>query len=137
MRRKKLNLAVATMLVVATPACATNTMQDTCSEIRFAYSDNGEATIKAVCLSANGMPHATSVVLQGIANHNGKLTQESGPSSFQKSCGNIEVTIDGQNVTLMARCRATNGSVVPTSLPLDKLNNNNGTLIQGLFPWQH
>ena len=116
--------------LVGTPAFADNTYQNTCSEIRFAYSGNN-ATIQAVCLKADGSPNATSLTLQGISNQNGKLTQGSGASTFQHSCGNIKVLVDnGPNTLLSAVCRMTNGSSTATSLSLNNISNNNGVLRQ-------
>jgi hypothetical protein len=125
-------LASACLLagLVATPALADNTYQNTCSEIRFAYQ-GGNATLQAVCLKQDGTPNATSLVLQGISNENGKLTKGSGPSTFQKSCGNIQIlSQNGPNTLLSALCRSTNGSSQPTSLSLNGIANNNGTLVQ-------
>jgi hypothetical protein len=115
--------------IAATPALAANTFQNSCSEIQFVYSGNS-AALQAVCLHANGTPNASKLVLQGISNQNGKLTQGSGPSTFQQSCGNIQILVDGPNVTLSAICRMTNGSSTPTSLSLNNIANNNGNLVQ-------
>ena len=117
-------------VLLGTPAFADNTYQNTCSEIRFAYSGKN-ATLQAVCLRADGTPNATSLVLQGISNQNGKLTQGSGPSTFQMSCGNIQILTDnGPNTTLSAVCRMTNGASLATALPLNNISNNNGNLVQ-------
>jgi hypothetical protein len=116
--------------LAATPAFADSSYQNTCSEIHFAYSGNN-ATLQAVCLEANGTPHATSLTLQGISNQNGKLVQGTGPSTFQMSCGNIQILTDnGPNTTLSAICRTTSGTSLPTSLPLNNIANNNGNLVQ-------
>ena len=116
--------------LLAAPAFADNTFQSTCSEIRFAYQGSN-AALQAVCLRTDGTPNATSLVLQGISNENGKLTQGSGPSTFQKSCGNIQILVDnGPAVTLSAICRMINGNTQPTSLPLNNIVNNNGMLVQ-------
>jgi CVNH domain len=116
--------------IAMSPALAANTFQNTCSEIHFAYTGN-DATLKAVCLRAGGTPNATSLTLQGISNENGKLTQGNGPSTFQKSCGNIQILVDnGPAVTLSALCRTTSGSSNATSLSLDNISNNNGNLKQ-------
>jgi hypothetical protein len=116
--------------LAATPALAENSYQNTCSEIRFAYQGSN-ATLQAVCLKQDGTPNATSLVLQGISNQNGKLTQGTGPSTFQKSCGNIQIlTGNSPNTTLSALCRTTSGSSMPTSLSLNNIANNNGTLVQ-------
>jgi hypothetical protein len=116
--------------LAATPAFAANTYQNTCSEIRFAYSGNN-AAMQAVCLRANGTANATSLTLQGISNQNGKLVQGSGPSTFQQSCGNIQILTDnGPNTTLSAICRTTSGMSIATSLPLNNIANNNGNLVQ-------
>lgn len=79
---------------------------------------------------ANGTPKATTLILQGISNQNGKLTQGSGRSTFQQSCGNIQILVDGPNITLSAICRMVNGSSTPTSLSLNNIANNNGNLVQ-------
>ena len=116
--------------LAATPALADNSYQNTCSEIHFAYSGNN-ATLQAVCLQANGTPHATSLTLQGISNQNGKLVQGTGPATFQQSCGNIQILTDnGPNTTLSAICRTTSGNSIATALPLNNIANNNGTLVQ-------
>jgi hypothetical protein len=116
--------------IAATPAWAASSFQNTCSEIRFAYSGNN-ATLQAVCLRANGTPNQTSLTLQGISNQDGKLVQGSGPSTFQQSCGNIQILVpNGPGVLLSALCRTTSGMANPTSLPLNNIANNNGTLVQ-------
>jgi len=126
------SLIAAAMLagLVATPALAANTFQNTCSQIQFAYSGSN-ASLQAMCLQANGTPKATTLILQGISNQNGKLTHGgSGNSTFQMSCGNILILVDGPNVTLSAICRMTNGSSTSTSLSLNNIANINGTLTQ-------
>lgn len=123
-------LAAAAAVLFATPALAANTYQDTCSNIAFAYSGN-DASITAVCLKADGTPNATKLILKGISNQNGKLTQGTGASTFQKSCGNIQIIVgNGPNTTLSALCRASSGSSIATSLPLNGIANNNGNLVQ-------
>lgn len=120
--------AACTLLAVASgPAFATTTFQNTCSNINFVYSGNN-AAISAVCLRANGTPNPTTLVLQGISNQNGILTQGGGASTFQQSCGNIQIIITGPNALLSAMCRTTSGSSNSTSLSLSNINNNNGTL---------
>jgi hypothetical protein len=111
------------------PALAQSTFPFTCSEIHFAYQGSN-ATIQAVCLRANGAPNATSLVLQGISNENGMLKQGGGPSTFQKSCGTIQILVDGPNVTLTAQCRTTSGASNPTSISLNNISNNDGNLVQ-------
>jgi hypothetical protein len=130
MRHRLLASACVLAGLAASPAFAANTFQNTCSEIRFAYKGS-EATLQAVCLKQDGSPNATSLVLQGISNQNGKLTQGTGPSTFQKSCGNIQILVsNGPNATLSALCRDTSGGSQPTSLSLNGIANNNGTLVQ-------
>ena len=97
-----------------------------------ARSAGNNASIQAVCLRANGTANATSLILQGISNQNGKLTQGTGPSTFQQSCGSIQILLDngGPNVILSAVCRTTSGQFLSTSLPLNNINNTNGNLTQ-------
>ena len=125
--RKAFYLASAIATVAVSPALATSTFQNTCSNIQFVYSGNN-AALQAVCLRANGTPNASTLLLQGISNQNGHLTQGSGASTFQQSCGNIRIIVDGANVTLTALCRTTAGSSNATSLPLNNISNNNGNL---------
>ena len=127
--KKALYLASAMFAVAATPALATTTFQQSCSNIGFVYSGNN-AALQAVCLRANGTPNATTLILQGISNQNGILTQGSGASTFQQSCGNIQIIITGPNALLSAMCRTSSGGSNATSLPLNNINNNNGTLTQ-------
>ncbi len=120
---------MAAAFVAAQPAAANSTFPYTCSNIGFAYEGNG-ATLVAMCLQANGAPHATSLTLMGISNQNGHLTQGSGGSTFQMSCGSIKIDTDGPVVTLSAYCRNSAGSSTSTSLPLNNIGNNNGNLVQ-------
>jgi hypothetical protein len=138
MSKRLLVPTMALVSLVATPAVAGgNTFQNTCSEIHFAYQGNNP-TIQAVCLRANGTASETSLVLQGISNQNGQLTQGTSASTFQQSCGNMQLVIGTPqistggraDVTLTAFCRNTSGYSVPTSLPLNNIVNINGTLVQ-------
>lgn len=125
--KRILCVAFALFALVAGTAFAQSTFQNTCSNITFAY-DGSQAALKATCLRADGTPNASTLVLQGIGNQNGKLVQGSGASTFQKSCGNIQVTISGSQVTLSALCRTSSGSSTATNLPLNGIKNNGGNL---------
>lgn len=113
----------------ASPAFATSNFPDTCSQIQFAYSGNAP-TISAVCLKANGTANPTALTLKGIGNENGVLKTISGPSTFQESCGNIQIAVNGTNVNLTAYCRSVSGASAPTSMPLNNISNTNGVLTQ-------
>ena len=115
--------------VGASPAFAASTFQDTCSQIAYTYSGNAPA-ISAVCLMANGTAHATSLTLAGISNQNGVLTQGSGASSFQQSCGNIQIAVTMTTANLTAFCRTAAGAFLSQSLALNNISNQNGTLTQ-------
>ena len=117
------------LAATVSPAFAESTFPFTCSEIHFAYAGSN-ATIKAMCLKTDGTPNASSLTLQGISNENGILKQGSGPSTFQKSCGDIRVIVNGPVVILSALCRTSNGSSNATSLSLNNISNNNGNLTQ-------
>jgi len=127
----KRTLFVALLLaVIASAAFASSTFQNTCSNISFAYA-NGQPALQATCLTASGSPNPSSLVLQGISNSNGKLVQGSGASTFQQSCGNIQIVVNSTSqVTLTAYCRTGSGSSNATSLPLNNIGNNNGNLSQ-------
>jgi hypothetical protein len=130
---KKYLLASAfalTAAALASPASANSTFPYTCSNTSFQWSASGQATIASTCLQANGMPHATSLVLMGISNQNGHLTQGTGASTFQQSCGAIVISVNGPIVTLNAYCRASSGQSDATSLSLNNIGNNNGNLVQ-------
>lgn len=111
------------------PAFAHNTFQRTCSDIGF-VNNNGQATLQASCLRINGTENPTSLVLQGIVNRDGTLVREPGASTFQRSCDDINILVDGLDVTISAQCTKINGSSNPTSLPLDGIENDDGNLIQ-------
>jgi hypothetical protein len=119
----------ALLAAAMSPALAQNSFQNTCSEFRFAYS-GANPTLQAVCLRTDGGPSATSLVLQGIQNDNGVLKQGTGEGAFQKSCGSIQILVDGPDVTLAALCKTRSGQYNSTSLPLNNIDNNNGKLEQ-------
>lgn len=122
-------LTALLLMASVIPAYALTTFQNSCSNIQFAYAKN-QPTIQAVCLKADGATNSTSLVLKGISNNNGILTQGTGASSFQKSCGNIQIQVDGPNTTLTAICATSSGQSNSTSLPLRGIDNHNGTLTQ-------
>ena len=127
MLKRTLLAASLPALLAVSPAFAASTFQNTCSQIQYAYSGNAPA-VTAVCLRANGTANATSLTLQGISNQNGRLVQGGGASTFQQSCGNIQISVAGTSaVNLTAFCRTPGGSSQSTSLPLN-ISNNNGTL---------
>lgn len=109
-------------------ALAASGFQNTCSNIAFAYDANNNATLTAVCLRANGTANQTALVLQGISNQNGNLVQGGGASSFQQSCGNIQITATPAGANLTAYCRTSSGGSNATGLPLNNIGNNNGNL---------
>lgn len=112
----------------ASSAHASSSFQNTCSNIEFVYQGD-DAALSATCLRANGTPNASVLLIRGVSNQNGTLTVGSGASSFQKSCGNIEITAapEGQ-VFLSAFCRTTSGSFKTNRIELDGISNNNGNL---------
>ncbi len=121
-------LGSTAMLGIATPAAAATGFQNTCSNITFAYVSGSQAALNAMCLKADGSANGSSLVLTGIGNSNGNLVQGSGASTFQKSCGNIQITANAQGATLSALCRTSSGASKATSLPLNNIGNNNGNL---------
>lgn len=129
MKRNALLISALLLSTVAGSAVAAgnSSFQQTCSNISFAYSGNAPA-IQAVCLTAAGAPHSTSLVIQGISNQNGNLTNSGGNSSFQQSCGNIQIGVTTSSATLTAFCRTTSGSSNSTSIPLNGISNSNGNL---------
>ena len=72
------------LFAAATPSLAANTYQNTCANVAFVYSGNN-ASLQAVCLRADGTPNPSSLMLQGISNQNGTLTQGSGASTFSRA----------------------------------------------------
>jgi hypothetical protein len=127
---KKTIFVLALVLLSSTAAYAqsASSFQGTCSDYSVVYSGNN-AALQATCLTVNGTPNSTSLVLQGIGNSNGTLVGGgSGPATFQQSCGSITVTANASGATLSALCRTINGAIVATSIPLTGISNNNGNL---------
>jgi hypothetical protein len=119
----------AAVLGAASPAmAAASDFQNSCSNFTFAYNAASQAVLNAMCLRADGSANGTSLVLTGIGNNNGKLVQSGGASTFQKSCGGIQITANAQGATLSALCRNSGGGSNATSLPLNGIRNNNGNL---------
>ncbi|MBL3572437.1 CVNH domain-containing protein [Rhodovulum sulfidophilum] len=123
-------LVSSALVISATAAFAADpsSFQNARFNIAFHYTDDGGAEIAATCLTADGMPHDTSITMPGIGNDNGSLVIEGGSASFQKSCGSIMLhpSIDG--VELTASCRKTDGSFEDASISIDGISNENGTL---------
>ena len=98
------------------------------------FDPRGLRALKWSILSEHGrlrrIVNATSLTLQGISNPKGKLVQGGGASTFQQSCGNIAILVDGPYVTLSALCRTISGASNSTSLSLDNISNMNGVLSQ-------
>lgn len=109
---------------------APSSFQNSCSNINFIYQ-GADAALGATCLRANGTPNASVILIGGISNQNGALTQGSGPSSFQQSCGNIQIQVQGEGqVLLTALCRTTGGTSQPSRIELQNISNENGVLKQ-------
>jgi hypothetical protein len=126
--RRNIVIALCLAVLVAPSAFAASNFQNTCSNIQFVYSGS-DAAVQATCLKADGSPNSSKLVIQGIGNQNGKLVQGSGASTFQKSCGNIQIEVKTSSiVTLSALCRTSGGSSNQTSIELNGINNNNGNL---------
>ena len=102
-------------LLAASPASANSTFPYTCSNTSFEYSASGQATMASTCLQANGMPHQTSLVLMGISNQNGHLTQGTGASTFQQSCVHRRRSPQPDSVVVQASAHRASGAAVPGS----------------------
>ncbi|PJR08373.1 CVNH domain-containing protein [Sinorhizobium meliloti] len=125
----KVVIASALFTLTATAAIpSSSTFQNTCSNISFQYTDQGGAEISATCLRADGSPNRTSIAMPAIANVDGALELEGDSASFQKSCGSIELAPSISGVTLNASCRDTSGAFHASSIPIDGIQNSDGTL---------
>src|SRR5215212_5970843 len=92
-------------LCAAGPASAQtsnqNTYQNSCSNISFVFVNNAPA-MRATCRKSDNTYNTSTLLLPGISNNNATLTQGSGPSTFQTTCGNIQILVDGPISTLSA-----------------------------------
>ena len=116
----------------AGPASAQSSFTETCSNYGFVYSGDAPA-LQATCLTIAKKPNATTMIITGIENVKGTLTNlhTTAPSDFQLSCGSIRITADGPYVTLSAYCAAGNNQFSETSTLLNNINNIDGKLVQG------
>jgi len=107
-----------------------SSFQDTCSGITFGYGTGGSgAMLNAWCLQANGVAKQSSLAIRGIGNSNGNLVASgTGASTFQQSCGNIQIMANASGATLSALCRNSGGGMNASSVALTGIKNNNGTL---------
>ncbi|MEM7052985.1 MAG: CVNH domain-containing protein [Pseudomonadota bacterium] len=106
-----------------------STFQNYCSNIEFVLDDN-KPTLQAVCLKDDGKFDTSTLTLDNIGNVNGVLTEADGASTFQQSCGNIQIQVDGPFVTLTAICFNSAGQPVSTSYDLNGISSDNGQLGQ-------
>ena len=129
--KKHVIVWAAGLLLSAGSASAQSSFTESCSSFGFAYAGNN-ATLQAMCLKPDGTPHATSMVLTGIVNVNGVLTDlHSGmPSTFQSQCGSIAIFAEGPIVTLSAYCRTNSNQFSETSIQLNNIDNSDGNLVQ-------
>jgi hypothetical protein len=104
-----------------------NTYQNSCSNISFVFVNNAPA-MRATCRTNNNTYNVSTLLLAGIANNDATLSQGSGPSTFQSTCGNIQILVDGPVTTLSAICLNKDKSAQPASLSLNGITNNNGNL---------
>jgi hypothetical protein len=121
----------AAVLLCAGPASAQSSFVNSCSNYGFTYSGN-DAALEAVCLTNKNTPHQTTLKLLGISNQNGMLAYANNgqASSFQTSCGSIDIFAEGPYVTLSASCKSSSG-YNETSLQLNNINNQDGNLVYG------
>jgi hypothetical protein len=108
-------------------APAQNTYQNSCSNIIFVFVNNAPA-MRATCRKNDNTYNTSTLPLAGITNNDGTLARGSGPSTFQATCGNIQILVDGPVTTLSAICLNKDKSAQPASLSLNGISNNNGNL---------
>ncbi len=107
-----------------------STFQDSCSNIRYGEA-NGNAMIYADCRRRNQSVNATSVVIKGIDNIEGRLSHTAGnnPSTFQRSCRNMSIALAGRSgVELRGSCRTSQGNYLNTTTAIWDVNNIDGNL---------
>ncbi|MDH5179597.1 MAG: CVNH domain-containing protein [Gammaproteobacteria bacterium] len=129
MRKTGIMSIVIGLSMYASASFADSNFQNSCSNLKMAYI-RGNAVLEATCLKADGSPNFSSIILVGIANNNGKLTNiGKSPSNFQKSCGNINIeVVNTQKVNITAFCRTQSGSSQNTKISLDGISNKDGNL---------
>jgi hypothetical protein len=87
-------------------------------------------TLSADCYRADGSTlNRSSILIKGIRNVEGdlKFFSMDEPSSFQNSCGQINVGSGGN--TLEAWCNQSGGAANKTSILIPGIGNNNGVLV--------
>lgn len=127
MLKYQLRTAILMTLVSSSALAQAGPFQYSCSNIGFGIDDNQPA-LTAVCRTDDGKFKPAFLILQGISNVNGSLTQGEGKSTFQETCGNMQVLVDGPYVSLSAICRTEKGEYGSTSLSLTGITNNDGKL---------
>jgi hypothetical protein len=127
---------VLILMISCKPAYADDsTFQNTCRNIILSFINLTEpedgVLLKANCQNEQGEELATEIELTGIDNKNGKLTVSpqyvDRQSTFQLTCDNIAFTPNDNQ--LFARCKKEDDSFEETSVRLQDISNNNGTLI--------
>lgn len=121
-------LALSGISTVAFADGHSSTFQQTCSNYSFVYQGT-EAAIVATCLKSDGTPNESTIVINGIANDDGFLVNNGGPSTFQQSCGSIQVRAAGPDAMILhATCRKADGQSLATSIELGGISNVDGVL---------
>lgn len=130
---KMKSIAVSAVLTLCSPLAwaASSSFQNSCSNTQMSVSDNG-VRISAECRTKNGAYNATSILVRGISNDDGRLRGKSGaPTSFQHSCRKITLNMNTNQVALQAICKTRSGSERKTRLELTNIENRNGRLVLG------
>jgi hypothetical protein len=128
------SFVVATTVALGAVADGTgpSTFQYTCSNIRFEYANN-RASVQGGRARGDVPAHGRNsrrvdAHAPGHQQSERVLQRAMGESSFQKSCGNIQITVSGLQVMLTAMCRTMSGTSLAASLPLNGISNRNGVL---------
>lgn len=128
---KMKSIAVSAILTLCSPLAwsASSSFQNSCSNIKWSVSENG-LRVSAQCQTQNGAYNATSILVRGLSNENGRLVITPGEStSFQHSCRSININPYTNQVTLSAICKTRTGSDNQTDIELTNIENRNGKLV--------
>ena len=114
---------------IGSSLAAPSSFQRSCSNIDLNLESNN-AWIVADCGDGSGRDRPAEIAIRGIYNDHGRLRLGNDfSSSFQRSCRDVVLDVNQNDVGIVATCGDGNGGEIRDSISIQNIHNRNGTLV--------